>query len=98
MEVDPVLGADNVTIDLNLSPEIVKLEAIEQWHRTTDDPRFKVHMPTFYTMRFSTQVTLINGHYVLLGTARPMEGSQRGVKDPLVLGFVRADIGVAPLR
>lgn len=30
VEVDPVLGADNFTIDLNLSPENVKLEAIEQ--------------------------------------------------------------------
>ncbi len=50
LEVDPVLGADNNTIDLSLAPEIVKLKSIEQWHKKTTDPRFLTHFPTFYTM------------------------------------------------
>lgn len=92
MEVDPVLGADNFTIDLNLSPENVKLEAIEQWHRTATDPRFKTHMPTFYTMKISTQVTTQHGRYTFLGTTRPLEASDPNRKNPIVLQFVRGDI------
>jgi len=98
VEVDPVIGRDNLTIDLNLAPEKVEHQGYSIWPNDEVEAKFKTLMPTFYTMRFSTQVTVIDGHYVLLGTARPMEGSQRGVKDPLVLGFVRADIGVKPLK
>ena len=98
IEVDPVIGRDQLTIDLNLAPEKVEHQGYSIWPNDEVEARFKTLMPTYYTMRFSTQVTVIDGHYAFLGTARPMEGSQRGVKDPLVLGFVRADIGVTPLK
>lgn len=92
MEVDPVLGADNFTIDRNLSPENVQLEGIEQWHRTATDPRFQTHMPTFYTMKISTQVTTQHGRYTFLGTTRPLKGADPDRKNPIVLQFVRGDI------
>jgi len=98
VEVDPVIGRDNATIDLNLAPEKVEHQGYSIWPNDEVEAKFKTMLPTFYTMRFSTQVTALDGRYVFLGTARPMEGSQRGVKDPLVLGFVRADIGVKPLK
>ncbi len=97
LEVDPVIGRDNSTIDLNLAPEMVELEGYTIWPHEDIDPLFKQRMPTFYAMRITTQVTVIDGHYVFLGTLRPLEGSVKGIEDPLVLAFVRADIGVAPL-
>lgn len=96
-EVDPVIGRDNSTIDLNLAPEMVELEGYTIWPHEDIDPLFKVRMPTFYAMRITTQVTVIDGHYVFLGTVRPLEGSVKGIEDPMVLAFVRADIGVTPL-
>lgn len=92
LEVDPVLGGDNHTIDLSLAPEIVKLEAIEQWHKKTTDPRFHTHFPTFYTMKISTQVTSQDGRYAFLGTTRPLKATNPKCKDPLILQFVRSDV------
>lgn len=97
LEVDPVLGRDNTTIDLNLAPEIVAHDGYSVWPSEEVDPGFQSRMPTFYTMRFSTQVTVTDGNYGLLGTVRPKEASQRGVEDPIVIGFVRGDVGIVPL-
>ncbi len=92
LEVDPVLGADNITVDLNLAPEIVKLEEVNHWHRKIEDPRFMTNMPTFYTMRITTQLTMQDGRYMLLGTTRPLESADPERKNPIVLQFVRADV------
>ena len=92
LEVDPVLGADNHTVDLSLAPENVKLKGVEQWHKKTTDPRFLTHFPTFYTMKISTQVTSQDGRYAFLGTTRPLKATNPKRKDPLVLQFVRSDV------
>ena len=96
-EVDPVIGSDNTTIDLNLAPEKVELEGYTIWPHEDIDPLFKQRMPTFYSMRITTQVTVTDGNYAFLGTTRPLEGSVEGIEDPIVLSFVRADVGVVPL-
>ena len=88
-EVDPVLGADNVTVDLNLSPESVKLAGFKHWP-TEKSP--SVSTPKFHSMKISTAIKLRKGAYALLGTTRPLEGSDPARKDPLVLVFARADI------
>ncbi len=92
LEVDPVLGADNVTIDLNLSPEIVNLAGYTHWLSEETDPFFRIQMPKFHAMKTTTQVTLIDGEYGLLGSSRPTEAAVEGREDPYVLIFVRADI------
>ena len=97
IEVDPVIGSDGTTIDLNLAPERVELEGYSIWPHEDIDPLFKQRMPTFYTMKITTQVTVTDGNYAFLGTTRPLEGSVEGIKDPIVLSFVRADVGIVPL-
>jgi hypothetical protein len=93
LEIDPVIGADNITIDLNLAPEVVNLEGHTSWPSEDTDPKFKSDLPTFYTMKTTTQVTTIDGHYAFLSTMRPLEASKGEEADVLVLLFVRADIG-----
>lgn len=92
-EVDPVLGRDQMTIDLNLAPEIVQLEGFTTWANEDVDEDYQVSMPTFYTMKTTTQVTLIDGKYAFLSTLRPLEPAEKGRDDALVLLFVRADVG-----
>ncbi|MDF1851258.1 MAG: hypothetical protein P1U85_10515 [Verrucomicrobiales bacterium] len=93
VEVDPVIGADDRTLDINIAPEIVKLEEIRHWHHQATDPKFKTHMPTFYTMKLTTQVTATDGRYAFLGTTRPLKAADPKRKNPIVLQFVRGDVG-----
>ncbi len=39
---------------------------------------------------------LMDGGYAFLGTMRPREASVEGVEEPIVLAFVRGDVGVLP--
>lgn len=93
LEVDPVLAADGETFNLNLAPENIVLDRIEQWHHRAEDPRFKVHFPVFYTMKITTQAVGTSGRYVFLGTTRPLKPADPDRENPLVLQFVRADVG-----
>ncbi len=93
LEVDSVLGVDDATIDLNLSPDFTELEGRTHWPVGIRDSPSSVDMPTFYRERVTTQVTSLKGRYVLLGTTEPLESSDPDRKDPLVLNFVRADVG-----
>ncbi|MDF1824165.1 MAG: hypothetical protein P1U68_05965 [Verrucomicrobiales bacterium] len=93
LEVDPVIGADNTTIDLNLAPEMVRLEGHTVWPNEEIDAKFRAQIPTFYTMKTTTQITTLDGRYAFLSTLRPLGPSDRKKEDALVLLFVRADIG-----
>jgi hypothetical protein len=93
LEVDPVLGANSLTIDLNLAPEIVQLEGYTSWPNKEMDPLFKADLPMFYTMRTTTQITTIDGRYAFLSTLRPLDARTAEGRDVLVLLFVRADVG-----
>lgn len=93
LEVDPVLGADNWTLDLNMAPEIVALTGYDHWPPENELPMFTVSMPRFYTMKFTTQIVTLRGRYTFIGTARPHKPAVEGRKKPIVLTFVRADVG-----
>ena len=67
LEVDPVIGPDNVTIDVNLIPEITRLAATVP----VGDPRLGLDLPVFHTIRTSTAVTAHSGTAVLLGMHTP---------------------------
>ncbi len=95
VEVDPVLGADGSTIDLNLAPEMVSLEGYTEWFNEEMDPNLRTRMPTFYAMKATTQVTLTDGRYALLASTRPMKDEDSDRDDALVLIFVRVDISNA---
>ncbi len=88
LEIDPVLGADGETIDLNLVPEIV--EHVEDTYLdrpdTEIDENSDIRMPLFYTMKVTTALTMKDGTYALIGVLRP-----RDDQDLRVMVFVRAD-------
>lgn len=95
LEVDPVLGADESTIELNLAPERVELAGFSEWSSEKIDELFKTTQPTFHTMKTTTQVTVADGGYVLLGTTRPLHPAIPERTDALVLNFVRVDVSTA---
>lgn len=92
LEVDPVLGADNVTVDLNLSPELVKLKEYSEWGPDVQEKFFVTKLPTFYTIRTTSQIAVRDGRNTLLSTARPMEPNDPKRTNPLILSFVRVDV------
>lgn len=93
LEVDPVLGSDNTTIDLNLAPEIIKLNGHSEWFSEESQDELKIRMPIFHRMKVTTQVTLLDGRYVLAGSCRPLPDEKSKRDDAMVLLFIRADIG-----
>lgn len=96
LEVDSVLGPDNVSIDLNLAPEVVRLDGHVAWPNDDVEAKLQARMPIFFKMKITTQVTLLDGGYAFLGTMRPRQASVEGVEEPIVLAFVRGDVGVLP--
>ena len=91
LEVDPVLGADGVTIDLNLAPEIVIKNESTRHTSKLGDTEMTVETPNFLTSKITTQVTLLSGTYAFLGTSRLGKTTLPDAKDPILLIFVRAD-------
>tara|TARA_R110000850_G_scaffold242043_1_gene366681 strand:- start:1430 stop:2338 length:909 start_codon:yes stop_codon:yes gene_type:complete len=81
LEVDPVLGADEFTIDLNLAPEVVEFDGFINYGspiQTTSVnglgqvvPQVvtenRIEMPVFNTRKVTTQVTIWDGQTVALG-------------------------------
>lgn len=99
LEVDPVVGADQLTIDLNLAPELVYLAGKERWgiHRSKE-VEVEVKTPSFYTVKTTTQVTLIAGETYLMATLTPRD-LETGMADPRrkIFSFVKADLVVSGL-
>ncbi len=97
-ELDPVLGADDWTIDINLAPEIVKEGGETHWppDEKNGEPIFTITMPTFNTMKVTTQSTVIKGQYSFLGTSRPLKPAVESRKKPIILQFLRADLVELP--
>ncbi len=93
LEVDPVIGSDNVTVDLNLAPELIELDGETVWATEEIDEMFQTRHPTFHISKVTTQVALHHGRYVLLGTTKPRAPTTEGLEDVIVLNFVRSDIG-----
>ncbi len=77
LEVDPVLGADNYTIDLNLAPEVVEFDGFINYGTPINTADFfgnpveltsnRILMPVFNTRKVTTQVTIWDGQTVALG-------------------------------
>lgn len=81
LEVDPVLGADEFTIDLSLAPEVVEFDGFINYGspiQTTSVNALgfqvpviitenRIEMPIFNTRKVTTQVTIWDGQTVALG-------------------------------
>ena len=81
LEVDPVLGADEFTIDLNLAPEVVEFDGFINYGSPILTSSInalglvtpvvvtenRIEMPIFNTRKVTTQVTIWDGQTVALG-------------------------------
>ncbi len=81
LEVDPVLGADEFTIDLNLAPEVVEFDGFINYGSPIQTTAVNglgivvpvvitpniINMPVFNTRKVTTQVTIWDGQTVALG-------------------------------
>ena len=79
LEVDPVLGADEFTIDLSLSPEVVEFDGFINYGtpifsggtdilgRSTLMTSNRILMPVFSTRKVTTQVTIWDGQTIAIG-------------------------------
>ena len=94
LEVDPVLGADERTIDLSLSPEIVYHVGEEEYGFFKDDESEVIaKMPLFYTIKLTTQVTLITSEYLFAGVQSPFDmESMKADRDRKVMIFLKAEV------
>lgn len=94
VEVDPVMGADEVTIDLNLAPEITYTVG-NQSYGTYREGESKVDlvMPDFYTVKITTQISMLDGQHYFVGATSP-QNTETGEsdRDRKVMIFVKADI------
>lgn len=93
-EVDPVLGPDGKSIDLNIAPEfVIDLGNEPQLTLPTDGiERELIVMPKFYTMKLQTSTTVTDGGSSLLGVLLPPAGNEGPDGEKRVLCFVTARV------
>jgi len=72
LEVEPVLGPDGKTIDLNMVPQHVRLKSYEKVtiEGATGKGKVIVEQPQFDTMKVTTSMTMLSGRRMLLGVFR----------------------------
>lgn len=91
LEVDPVIGADRRVIDLNLAPELVQEIGMTYFSREEIiESNYGVDhmgMPLFYTMKATTQISIVPGNYALLSIEKPHDQP-----DKRIFMLVRADL------
>jgi len=79
VEVDPVFHADGKIAEINLAPEWVRHFGETVHHRVSVDGEWRpdVTMPSFYTMKVTTQVSAPVDVPVLLAVMSPPDGEGR---------------------
>ncbi len=93
VEVDPQIGPDGLTIDLNMSPEIVYHVGDESWGKyESEHGKVELKMPTFYSMRLTTAVTMFAGEYCFVGVQSPPGPDGKPDLEKKVMIFVKADL------
>ena len=93
LEADVKILDDDRTIEVDLAPEIVRLIGRTEWPNEDSEVLFSQEMPTFYTQKITTQITLRHGRYGFLGTTKPYCAVEDDRAKTVVLQFLRADIG-----
>lgn len=93
LEIEPTLSEDNKIIDLRFVPEIVYHVGNTVWAEWKGEHgNSPVQMPTFYTLRVNTSVTLADGQSMLVAALSPK--NKDGVPDftRKLMVFVKADV------
>ncbi len=93
LEIEPTLDESSTIIDLRFVPEITYHTGNETWAEWIDERGdASVRMPTFYTLRINTSLTLMAGQPLLAAALSPK--NEDGVTDPTrkLMVFVRCDV------
>ncbi|EDY16734.1 hypothetical protein CfE428DRAFT_5697 [Chthoniobacter flavus Ellin428] len=79
LEVEPVIGPDGKTIDLNIVPQYVRLldTVAVASGRDANGHDWEIKQPRFYTAKTTTSLTVTTGKRVLLAEFRGPEGSNQ---------------------
>ncbi|MCB1094730.1 MAG: hypothetical protein KDN22_04040 [Verrucomicrobiae bacterium] len=96
IEVDPVLGNDHATVDLNIAAEIAELVG----DRYLGQNETRMSKPVFNTLNDSTTLTLQSGDWAFLGIHRPSpsmaelnaSGAETSSSDESIIALARADV------
>lgn len=96
-EVDPVVGPDGKTIDLNLAPELVRYfgEEPSMKQPTEGGERDVMTKPRFYSMKVQSAVTVSDGGSALLSVLLPPDADGNADTTKRVLVFVSVKLSDA---
>lgn len=93
LEIQPTLGAQDNIIDLRFAPELVEHVENVIWSEW-DGPQGKapIQMPSFFSQRVNTGLTLLDGQYALASTLSMRQENGKADYQRKLLLFVRADV------
>ena len=94
LEIEPTLSEDNKTIELKLSPDLTWFTGNETWgeHKSRSGNVSKIETPLFYSVRFSTALTLINGKPALAAVISPKDDKGKVDFSRKLMVFVKATV------
>lgn len=93
MEIEPTASADNKTVHLSIVPEMVHHVGNQVWAEWKDEHgSVPVQMPTFYTLRINSKITLTPGNYLLLAALSPKDKNGHPDYTRKLMVFVKADL------
>ncbi|MEO5913097.1 MAG: hypothetical protein ABIS50_02615 [Luteolibacter sp.] len=94
LETEATLSPDEKSVNLRLVPELVWHTGNTSWLDLKDSlgNDSKVQMPNFYTLRFNTVLSCVNGRYLMAAVLSPKD--EKGVPDMSrkVMVFVKCDV------
>jgi len=98
LETESVASADGKSVTVSLTPELVWHTGNTSWLDLKDalGNGSKVEMPGFYSLRFKTQLSCVNGRYLMAAVLSPKD--EKGITDSSrkVMVFVKCDVLAAP--
>ncbi|MCB1063522.1 MAG: hypothetical protein KDN20_11450 [Verrucomicrobiae bacterium] len=95
LEVEPVIGGDGETIDINLSLEYHTSPPTKETVNMAvpgTEKAFDVLTPVFHAKKITTQLTLMDGEVKLIGAWRPTGKLEFETRDVMQVAFLKVDI------
>jgi Flp pilus assembly secretin CpaC len=93
LQVEPTLGEEGRIIDLRLDSELVFHAGNENWSQwVTKKGDGSIKMPTMYSIRLNTGLTMIDGQPCLVAVQSPKDDSGKTDFTRKIAVFVRCDV------
>lgn len=95
MELEPVLGPDGETLDINIAIDHDYRLPLDRWEpvaQTGSGQRADVRVTDYYRVKVTTSQTMLSGTARLLGVWKPEGAQEPGRENRLLVAIVRADV------